>query len=79
MLQFRILHTDSLQLYRGGKNGPITDLPAIPLFQDAKRIINLWWHTRFLSKKTIVIDDAYETQDFDFSGRAFDARTGYRL
>ena len=32
-----------------------------------------------LTQTTVVIDDAYETQAFDFSGtREFDKRTGYR-
>lgn len=78
-LTFRILHTDSLQLYRGGTHGVITDLPVVSLRKDGVPNHQSVVAHAVLEERTIVIDDAYETADFDFSGtRAFDEQTGYR-
>ncbi|TVR42650.1 MAG: HD domain-containing protein [Planctomycetota bacterium] len=79
-LRFRILHTDSLGLARGGKWGAIDDLPDIPLYNsDGEANHTSVVAHAVLSASTVVIDDAYQVREFDFSGtRAFDARTGYR-
>lgn len=78
-LRFRIIHTDSLGLAQGGQWGRITDLPDIPLYCDGQANHQSVVAHAVLERITVVIDDAYETDHFDFSGtREFDRRTGYR-
>ncbi|TVR48926.1 MAG: GAF domain-containing protein [Planctomycetota bacterium] len=78
-LRFRIIHTDSLGLAQGGQWGPIVGLPDIPLYREGEPNHASVVAHAVLERTTVVIDDAYAVEDFDFSGtRAFDARTGYR-
>ncbi|TVR07917.1 MAG: GAF domain-containing protein [Planctomycetota bacterium] len=78
-LRFRLLRTDSLGLAHGGSGAPIASFPDIPLYiAGAPNHSSVVAHA-VLERTTVVIDDAYTQQAFDFSGtRAFDARTGYR-
>ncbi|MEM7249331.1 MAG: HD domain-containing phosphohydrolase [Acidobacteriota bacterium] len=79
-LEFAILRTDSLDLARGGTTGHEVELPPLPMRDEQGRrqtshvAVHVAW-----TGETSVIDDAYETEGFDFSGaRAFDERKGYR-
>lgn len=73
-LQFVIVNNRVLDLGESGS------LPPIPLFNEEgspnqKNISSCAYHKR----EDICIDDAYETEEFDFSGtRKFDEATGYR-
>lgn len=78
-LEFSILHNRSLEVRLGGKSAR-QDLPApIPLYQNGlpnhAHVASHAVHTG----QTIHIADAYQAQDFDFSGtRASDQQFGYR-
>jgi HD-GYP domain-containing protein (c-di-GMP phosphodiesterase class II) len=79
-LRFRTMRTDSLDIALGGTTGAPINLPDVPLHRDdgAANHESVVAHA-VLTRSTVVIADAYETDRFDFSGtRAFDARTGYR-
>lgn len=80
-LKFEIVQTDSLHITMGGTSGNAITFPSVPMY-DAKtgepNHHNIVTHVA-LSGETVIIADAYATQDFDFSGtKAFDANTGYR-
>jgi len=80
-LSFEIIRTDSLGIAMGGTSGQAISFPNVRLFDPETRVPNhgnIASHAA-LTKTTVVIDDAYDAEGFDFSGtRAFDARTGYR-
>lgn len=78
-LEFSILRNKSLGLHMGGKSANPSTIPPLPLYKDGaedhSRVVTHAVHTG----KTIHIADAYDAQDFDFSGtRATDERLGYR-
>ena len=79
-LDFKIVLNDSLGFAQGGaSHSPIT-MPPVQLYQDdgAPNYHNVVSCT-FHKAETIVIDDAYEDPDFDFSGtKKFDALNNYR-
>lgn len=78
-LRFRLLRTDSLGLMYGGSGEPIANFPDIPLYRDGQANHSSVVAHAVLERTTVVIDDAYQIESFDFSGtRAFDTRTGYR-
>ena len=79
-LRFEIMLTDSLGIKLGGTSGEPIGLPNVPLF-DANRQPNenMIAARAAVSGETVNIPDAYNSQEFDFSGtRAFDEKTGYR-
>ena len=79
-LRFEVLYNDSLQLYMGGATGAPIPFPPIPLY-DAAGQPNASMVVTYavLNNTTVVIDDAYAEQNFDFSGtHRFDQQTGYR-
>ncbi|MEI6414288.1 MAG: GAF domain-containing protein, partial [Pseudomonadota bacterium] len=78
-VRWEMIHTDSLGFAMGGTTGKPIPFPAIPLHgENGPNHHNVVTHA-VLSRTTINIVDAYETQQFDFSGtRAFDRHTGYR-
>ncbi len=79
-LKFELMHTDSLGIAMGGTTGK--DIPFPPLkLHDAEGRPNHKNVATYvaLSGKTVNIADAYEAQDFDFSGtKRFDQGTGFR-
>ena len=79
-LHFEVLRNDSLQLHRGGTSDAPIPFPPIPLYDTTGQPNNNMVVTyAVLNDTTVVIDDAYADQDFDFSGtRRFDQKTGYR-
>ena len=76
-LMFEIVRTDSL----GGTTGKPITFPPLRLYDEQTKEPNhknVATHVA-LTGKTISILDAYETEEFDFSGtRKFDGGTGYR-
>ena len=79
-LHFEVLRNDSLQLYMGGTTGTAIPFPPIPLYDETGQPKTGMVVTyAVLHDTTVVIDDAYADQNFDFSGtRRFDQKTGYR-
>jgi HD-GYP domain-containing protein (c-di-GMP phosphodiesterase class II) len=79
-LNFEIVRTDSLGLRWGGPNGDPIQFPPVPLFDyDGRPNHQTVVAHAVLSEKTVVIDDAYAAEGFDFSGtRKFDKQSGYR-
>lgn len=80
-LRFAIVHNDSLKIQLGGTTGKTIRFSPLPMRDpetgaenhDAVATHAVW------SGKTVRVDDAYLTHDFDFSGaRAFDSAHGYR-
>ncbi|HSH74037.1 MAG TPA: HD domain-containing phosphohydrolase [Methylophilaceae bacterium] len=79
-LKFEIIYTETLGIAMGGSTGKEIPFPPIPLYAtDGKPNLNMVAAYAVIKDKTVNIDDAYETEGFDFSGtRKFDASTGYR-
>jgi HD-GYP domain-containing protein (c-di-GMP phosphodiesterase class II) len=80
LLHFEVLRSDSLNLFMGGTTGVPIPFSPIPLYdQDGQPKTGMVVTYAVLNDTTVVIDDAYADQDFDFSGtRRFDQQTGYR-
>jgi HD-GYP domain-containing protein (c-di-GMP phosphodiesterase class II) len=79
-LEFAIVLNDTLGIALGGTTGKeITFAPLALYDQDGTpNRKNVSTHAA-LTGKTVVIDDAYDSTNYDFSGtKAFDAKTGYR-
>ncbi|MBF0189332.1 MAG: GAF domain-containing protein [Magnetococcales bacterium] len=80
-LKFSIVRTDSLGIAMGGPNSKPVFMPSVPLKHPAtgeENHNNVAAHAA-LSGETVVIEDAYDSDRFDFSGvRQFDKGTGYR-
>lgn len=79
-LHFEVLRNDSLQMRMGGATGAAIPFPPIPLHDETGQPKTGMVVTyAVLHDTTVVIDDAYADQNFDFSGtRRFDQKTGYR-
>ncbi|MBF0124968.1 MAG: GAF domain-containing protein [Magnetococcales bacterium] len=79
-LKFTIVRTDSLGIAMGGAGKQPVFLPSVPLTKPdgTPNHQNVATHAA-LTGQTIVVDDAYDSNEFDFSGvRQFDRGTGYR-
>ncbi|MBT3360618.1 MAG: GAF domain-containing protein [Rhodospirillales bacterium] len=80
-LRFEIMRTDSLGIAMGGTTGKEIPFPALRMFDaetQAPNHKNVATHSA-LTGKSINIPDAYETDEFDFSGtKKFDEGTGFR-
>lgn len=78
-LRFAIMLTDSLGLRLGGTSGEGIDLAPLPLYDaDGQPNHHMVAAHAAVEGKTVNVPDAYEAEDFDFSGpRAFDEQTGY--
>lgn len=80
-LKFEIMRTDSLNFAKGGTTGEDITFPPLYLHDPETgkpNNHNIATHVA-LSGKTVSIPDAYETDQFDFSGtKKFDEGTGYR-
>jgi len=80
-LKFEIMHTDSLNIALGGTTGRDFTFPPVLMYNpntgaENRENVASW---AAISGKSINIQDAYEAQDFDFSGtKKFDESMGYR-
>jgi len=79
-LKFEIILTDSLGIHMGGTSGRPIDFSPVSLYDDQggpnHHMVAAW---AAVSNKTVNIEDAYASEEFDFSGtRSFDSKTGYR-
>jgi len=79
-LRFVIVRNDSLQINMGGSASEPVTLPEVPLYDPETQEpneSNVASYTA-LTEQTINIEDAYNTDAFDFSGtKRFDEHTGY--
>lgn len=79
-LQFQILRNDTLGVALGGTTGNEVTIPPVPMFDadgkpNHRNVVSYAVH----AQQTVVIADAYDATNFDFSGtRIFDERNGYR-
>jgi len=80
-LKFEIMRTDSLDIAMGGTTGKEITLPPVRMYdsetgtENRKNVASC----AALSGKSINIVDAYESDEFDFSGtKKFDEGMGYR-
>ncbi|MFT4631348.1 MAG: HD-GYP domain-containing protein (c-di-GMP phosphodiesterase class II) [Candidatus Azotimanducaceae bacterium] len=83
-LMFAIVRTDSLGIAQGGTTGVEITLPMVQMYalneasERAPNFKNIVSHVA-LTGQTINIEDAYDSEAFDFSGtKKFDEGTGYR-
>lgn len=78
-LKFEIMSNKTLNIAMGGTTGK--DIPFLPLplyLEDGSPNLTTVAAYATLNDKTVNIANAYEAQDFDFSGtRKFDEKTGY--
>ena len=78
-LNFAIMQTDSLGIFKGGSTGEPIELQPIPLCNNG--IENVHNIAAYAANKgqTVNINDAYCADGFDFSGvKNYDENTGYR-
>ncbi len=79
-LKFVIMHTDSLNISMGGTTGRPITFPPLRMYDDEgnPNHKNVSTHAA-ISGESVNIANAYETEEFDFSGtKKFDKGTGYR-
>ena len=81
-LEFMVIKNDTLKLNFGGASGEPMPFKPIALFDevDGRKVPNQKNVVTYCAnqRKEVVIDDAYTSQKFDFSGtRDFDEKTGY--
>lgn len=78
-LKFEIMSNKSLNIAMGGTTGK--DIPFLPLplyLEDGSPNLTTVAAYATLKDKTVNIENAYQAQDFDFTGtRKFDEKTGY--
>lgn len=78
-LEFAIVRNHSLGLQLGGSSGAGMEYPPLPLFRDGKLNHSHIAAHAALTGELVNIPDAYDAEDFDFSGtREFDKKFGYR-
>jgi HD-GYP domain-containing protein (c-di-GMP phosphodiesterase class II) len=79
-LQFAIVQNISLSVNLGGISGNSINFAHVPLIlENGKKNLSNVSAAAANLEQTFNIDDAYDANDFDFSGtRRFDANTGYR-
>ncbi len=79
VLNFEILHNDSLNIRMGGTSGNPIPFYPIALYHDGKPNLAMVVSYSVLRGETVNIPDAYIAEGFDFSGtKNFDAKTGYQ-
>lgn len=79
VLNFEILHNDSLNIRMGGTSGNPIPFYPIALYHDGKPNLAMVVSYSVLRGETVNIPDAYIAEGFDFSGtKSFDAKTGYQ-
>ncbi len=80
-LKFEIMRTDSLNIALGGTTGKEITFPPLRMYdpetgEENRKNVASW---AAISGKSVNIPDAYEAEDFDFSGtKKFDEGMGYR-
>lgn len=80
-LKFEIMRTDSLNIAMGGTTGKEITFPPVNMYDPETGEMNLKQvaSASALTANSINIPDAYEVEDYDFSGtKKFDEQTGYR-
>jgi HD-GYP domain-containing protein (c-di-GMP phosphodiesterase class II) len=80
-LKFEIIRTDSLNIAMGGTTGKRINFPPVNMYdpETSKPNLKQVASAAALTSKSINIADAYDDQDYDFSGtKKFDSQTGYR-
>lgn len=80
-LKFEIMRTDSLGIAMGGTTGKEITFPPVNMYdpETGEKNLKQVASAAALTGTSINIPDAYEAQDFDFSGtKKFDEQTGYR-
>lgn len=79
-LKFEIMRNNTLNLALGGTTGQAVPFRPLPLYhEDGRPNLTTVASYATLNKVTVNITDAYEAENFDFSGtREFDEKTGYR-
>ena len=79
-LKFEIMRNQTLNIAMGGTTGKeITFLPLPLYLDDGSQNLTTVAAYAALSHTTVNIENAYEAQNFDFTGaRKFDEKTGYR-
>jgi diguanylate cyclase (GGDEF)-like protein len=78
-LRFAIIFNDSLHITQGGKNSNPVLFPEVQLVtEDGEANMANIASRGAITGETIVVDDIYNSDEFDFSGsRKFDELTGY--
>lgn len=78
-LRFAIVVNDTLNITQGGAKGEPIVLPDVTLLTESgKPNLSNIASRAAITGKTLVVDDAYSSKEFDFSGtRRFDELTGY--
>ncbi len=80
-LKFEIMRTDSLDIALGGTTGKEITFPPLRMYDpetgaENRKNVASW---AAISGKSVNIQDAYEAEDFDFTGtKKFDEGMGYR-
>ncbi|MBS35807.1 MAG: phosphohydrolase [Thiotrichales bacterium] len=79
-LNFEIMLTDSLNIHMGGTSGEAITLPSVSMYNESGEPNNKNIAAcAAVSGETVNVPDAYDAEEFDFSGtREFDRKTGYR-
>ena len=80
-LKFEIMRTDSLDIALGGTTGKEITFPPIPMYNEKTGNPNHRNVATYvaLTGESVNIPDAYEAEEFDFTGtRKFDEGTGFR-
>ena len=80
-LKFEIMRTDSLNIAMGGTTGKEITFPPLRMYDAETGEANMKnvASAAALTAKSVNIKDAYEAEDFDFSGtKKFDEGMGYR-
>ena len=80
-LKFEIMRTDSLNIAMGGTTGKEITFPPVRLYDPdtGKENRSNVASSTALTGESINIQDAYDSQDYDFTGtKKFDEGTGYR-
>ncbi len=79
VLNFEILHNDTLNIRMGGTSGNPIPFYPIHLYHNAEPNLAMVVSYSVLRGETVNVPDAYTAEGFDFSGtKNFDAKTGYR-
>jgi HD-GYP domain-containing protein (c-di-GMP phosphodiesterase class II) len=80
-LKFEIMRTDSLDIAMGGTTGKDINFPPVQMYdlETSEPNVRQVASAAALTGKSINIVDAYEADDYDFTGtKKFDEQTGYR-
>jgi HD-GYP domain-containing protein (c-di-GMP phosphodiesterase class II) len=78
-LKFEIIYNESLKIHMGGSSSENLNFDPLPLYLDGNPNLNNVACYAVLKDQIVNLEDAYLTQEFDFSRtRQFDRQTGYR-